>query len=103
MGYVSKLKLHVYSNILETIAALKHRGYTVFAAEVTSESLPLSKVVVPKKWVLVMGHEGDGLSQEVLDACDALVEIEMMEGIKSFNVGIAASIMMYQFKKGYNT
>ncbi len=103
MGYVSKLKLHVYSNILETIATLKHRGYTVFAAEVTSESLPLSKVVVPKKWVLVIGHEGDGLSQEVLDACDALVEIEMMEGIKSFNVGIAASIMMYQFKKGYNT
>jgi tRNA G18 (ribose-2'-O)-methylase SpoU len=45
-----------------------------------------------------MGHEGSGLSQDVLDLCDEVVTIEMMEGIKSFNVGIAASIMMYQFK-----
>ena len=45
-----------------------------------------------------MGHEGSGLSQEVLDLCDEVVTIEMMEGVKSFNVGIAASIMMYQFK-----
>jgi tRNA G18 (ribose-2'-O)-methylase SpoU len=45
-----------------------------------------------------MGHEGSGLSKDVLDICDEVVTIEMMEGVKSFNVGIAASIMMYQFK-----
>jgi tRNA G18 (ribose-2'-O)-methylase SpoU len=102
MGYVSKLKLHVYSDILETIKVLKNMGYTIFAAEVTSGSIALCKVRVPKKWVLIMGHEGEGLSDEILDACDILVEIEMMEGIKSFNVGVAASIMMYQFKTSYN-
>jgi len=45
-----------------------------------------------------MGHEGKGLSKEVQDACDVLVEIEMMPEIKSFNVGVAASILMYKFK-----
>ena len=45
-----------------------------------------------------MGHEGHGLSKEILSLCDEVVTIEMMEGVKSFNVGIAASIMMYQFK-----
>ncbi len=98
MGYVSKLKLHVYSDILTTLEVLKDNGYTIFAAEVTPESLPLSLVEVPKKWVLLMGHEGKGLSEEILNACDTSVQIEMMEDIKSFNVGVAASIMMYQFK-----
>ena len=45
-----------------------------------------------------MGHEGHGLTPEILAMCDEVVTIEMIEGVKSFNVGIAASIMMYQFK-----
>ncbi len=98
MGYASKLKIHVYSDIVTTLEYLKIMGYTIFAAEVTPQSIPLSQVSVPEKWVLLMGHEGAGLSQEILDACDEAVQIEMMEGIKSFNVGVAASIMMYQFK-----
>jgi len=98
MGYVSKLKIHVYSDILTTLEYLKIMGYTIFAAEVTLQSVPLAHVRVPPKWVLLMGHEGAGLSCEILDACDVLVQIEMMPGIKSFNVGVAASIMMYQFK-----
>ena len=45
-----------------------------------------------------MGHENKGIAKEILDVCDEVVTIEMEKGIKSFNVGVAASIMMYQFK-----
>ena len=98
MGYVSKLKFNLYDDIFVTCQKLKVMGYKIFAAEVTSDSTPLMSVEVPKKWVLLMGHEGKGISKEVLDICDEVVSIEMQEGIKSFNVGVAASIMMYQFK-----
>lgn len=98
MGHIAMLKTHVYTNLKETIQTLKQNGYHIYAAEVTPDSTPLWDVKVKKKWVLLMGHEGSGLSQEVLDICDEVVTIEMMEGVKSFNVGIAASIMMYQFK-----
>ena len=98
MGYVSKLKVHTYDNIFETIQRLKADGYRVFAAEATEDAIELGNIAVPGKWVLLMGHEGDGISREVLDACDETVKIEMVPGIKSFNVGIAASILMYQFK-----
>lgn len=97
MGHVSKLDVHIYDDIFSTIEILKADGYKIFAAEVMPDSTPLSKVKIPKKWVLLMGHEGKGLSKEVLDVCDETVTIEMVEGIKSFNVGVAASIMMYQF------
>lgn len=98
MGHISMLKTHLYEDIQETIVTLKENGYRIYAAEVTEDSTPLSSVKVVEKWVLLMGHEGSGLSDEVLDLCDEVVTIEMMEGVKSFNVGVAASIMMYQFK-----
>jgi len=33
-----------------------------------------------------------------LAICDEVVHVEMQEGIKSLNVGVAASLLMYQFK-----
>jgi len=98
MGHISMLKMHIYTDIKETIKTLKENGYRIYAAEVTEDSTPLSSVKVSDKWVLLMGHEGSGLSDDVIALCDEVVTIEMMEGVKSFNVGIAASIMMYQFK-----
>jgi len=98
MGHIAMLKTHIYTDIKETIKTLKNNGYRIYAAEVTEDSTPLASVKVVEKWVLLMGHEGSGLSQEVLELCDEVVTIEMMEGVKSFNVGVAASIMMYQFK-----
>ncbi|MCK9490674.1 MAG: RNA methyltransferase [Sulfurimonas sp.] len=96
MGYVSKLKIHIYEDIRETIERLKKNGYRVFAAEVTPDATLLSQVKAPKKWVLLMGHEGKGISEEVLSLCDEVLTIEMAEGVKSFNVSVAASIMMYR-------
>ena len=99
MGHTSRLKLHAYADIISTLKALKGLGYSIFAAEITPDSIPLAKVVVPKKWVLLMGHEGHGISQEVLECCDKVVHIEMEANVKSFNVAVAASILMYQFKQ----
>jgi len=98
MGYVSKLNIHIYEDIFATCQALKNRGYRIFAAEVHESATQLMSVRIPKKWVLLMGNEGKGLSKEILDICDEVVTIEMQEGIKSFNVSVAASIMMYQFR-----
>ena len=98
MGYISKLKLHTYDDIYETVRCLQKNDYKIFAAEAVDSATNLAEVEIPKKWVLLMGHEGNGLSKEVLKACNETVKIEMQSDIKSFNVGIAASILMYQFK-----
>ncbi|WP_457747084.1 TrmH family RNA methyltransferase [Sulfurimonas sp.] len=97
MGYASFLKIHTYEDIFKTLQSLKESGYHIYAAEVSENSTPLSCVEVSEKWVLLMGHEGRGISQEILQICDEIVTIEMKKGVKSFNVGVAASIMLYQF------
>jgi tRNA G18 (ribose-2'-O)-methylase SpoU len=99
MGYAAMLKTHIYEDIKESIKQLKALGYTIYAAEVREDSKPLSTLKPQGKWVLIMGHEGFGIADEILEMCDFIVTIEMQEGVKSFNVAIAASIIMYNFKK----
>ncbi len=99
MGYASQLKLDTYHDSFATIERLKKLGYKIFAAEVTKDALPLQKVKVPHKWVLLMGDEHTGLSDAILKACDATIMIEMSPEVKSFNVAVASSIMMYHFKR----
>jgi tRNA G18 (ribose-2'-O)-methylase SpoU len=96
MGYAHLLRTHVHKDIKQSIVAFQERGYRVYAAEVAPNATMLSDVNVAQKWVLVMGHEGRGISQDILELCDEVLTIEMQEGIKSFNVGIAASIIMYK-------
>ena len=98
MGHAALLKINIYDDIAQSIRELKEMGYKIFAAEISEGSTMLADVITPNKWVLIMGHEGNGISQDILKLCDEVVTIEMQEGIKSFNVSVAASIIMYQFK-----
>jgi len=96
MGYVSKLKIHRCNNTVETIEHLKSLGYTIYGAEASEDAIGLSTLdTVPDKWVVMMGNEQQGLSPELMTLCDQIVRIEMMPEVKSFNVSIAASIIMY--------
>ena len=48
---------------------------------------------------LVVGNEGDGISDLVKKNCDFLVNIPMKGQINSLNVSVAAAIMMYEIAK----
>jgi len=97
MGYSTFVKTHVHKDIKASILAFQKRGYRVFAAEVAEDGTLLSGVRTPDRWVLIMGHEGRGIADDILALCDEVVSIEMQEHVKSFNVGVAASLMMYKF------
>ena len=52
-----------------------------------------------KKYALVMGNEGNGVSEEILDMCDEYIYISMNPDIESLNVGVATSIILYELDK----
>ena len=99
MGYASYLQIHLFDDIKLLIPVLQTLGYKVYAAEVSEGSSFLAEVDVADKWALLMGHEGRGIAEDILELCDEVVTIEMQENVKSFNVGIAASLIMYQFQR----
>lgn len=50
-----------------------------------------------KKPLILLGEEGNGLSDEMLALADDLIEIPMMGSVRSFNLAVAGSIAMYDF------
>lgn len=52
-----------------------------------------------EKYALIMGNEGNGVSDDILDLCDGYLYIPMNREVESLNVGIATSILLYEFNR----
>ena len=48
---------------------------------------------------LVRGNEGNGVSEDFIDAADVKIRIPMEGSIESLNAAVAAGILMYQSRK----
>lgn len=59
-----------------------------------SESIDSVELPWPCAWV--MGHEGQGLSEEVSQRCGRWLKISQPGGMESLNVAVAASVCLYE-------
>ena len=59
----------------------------------------LSNKKFRQETVLIFGSEGDGISDELLEKCDDIREIESFGSTRSVNVGVASGIAMYEWAK----
>lgn len=78
---------------------LKGEGYTIFAAELTDDAVPLDKVCFPAKTAIILGAEASGILPGTLEECDHKVMIPQRGSARSMNVTAAGSIMMYEYTK----
>merc|ERR1711956_209860 len=83
------------SNAAEVVHRLRREGWTVWALETTSQALDFADAVPPQPLALVLGHEANGVSLDVLDACDEYVRIRMRGVKNSLNVAVAGSIAAF--------
>jgi tRNA G18 (ribose-2'-O)-methylase SpoU len=80
---------------VESVVRAKADGYQIAAVELASNSVR-PEAFTPKFPVcLVLGGEFDGVSQEVVDLADAVIEIPMRGMANSINVSTAAAIVLY--------
>ena len=94
-GAVEYMKVARVTNINNAIADLKEKGVWVFGAA-GEGSVPMYKADMTGPAAIVIGNEGDGLSQLVRKNCDMLVHIPMKGKISSLNASAAASILLYE-------
>ena len=62
------------------------------------DAVPLSECPKEDNFVLVLGNESHGVSQEIIKKANKVVKIEMNDSIDSLNVAIAAGILMNYYK-----
>ena len=94
-GAMEYMKVARVTNINNTITELKERGVWIFGAA-GEGSVPMYKADMTGPAAIVIGNEGDGLSQLVRKNCDMLVHIPMAGRISSLNASAAASILLYE-------
>ena len=80
---------------VEALSKLKKEGYAILVLEKMEGSQPLFEYESPKKFALFVGNEVDGVPQEVLNLCDAILEIPMRGVKESLNVSVAAGVALY--------
>ena len=79
----------------EAVLDLQKEGVTVWAAETTSHSVAFQDAPVPKVLGIVFGNEALGVTQEVMDLCDGLIEIPTFGYKNSLNVATSCSVLGY--------
>ena len=72
-------------------------GRTIVVSTLDDASIELSQVKVEKPFVLVLGNEAHGVSEETIKLADIKTKIEI-SNIESLNVSIAAGILMHALK-----
>lgn len=85
--------------LVDTLLQCRRAGMQLVALTPASGAPSLREAaasLASARLVIVVGHEGDGLSAEVMDACDLLARIPMHAGVDSLNVATAAAIALYE-------
>jgi 23S rRNA (guanosine2251-2'-O)-methyltransferase len=74
---------------------LQQSGFKLIAATEKTDNL-IYDVDMTGPCAIIMGSEGKGISQAMLDLADAKAAIPMAGEITSLNVSVASAILMYE-------
>ena len=87
-----------YENTVDAVLALKARGYKVLAIEQTEGSIMLDQYAQKHlPTAFVFGNEVDGVSDEVIQVCDGVIEIPQWGMKHSLNISVAAAVVLWEF------
>lgn len=94
----SHFHLPIYRLPIEDVfSTLKNNQVEVLATTLSSQSVDYRQVLPKASFALVMGNEGQGISDFVSEEADQLVHITMPGQAESLNVAIAAGILVFSF------
>ena len=80
---------------------LKNLGFKTAALALSDNSVSIDdpKLMEEEKLALLLGSEGDGLTDTTIANCDDTVKIPMYHGVDSLNVAAASAVAFWQLRK----
>jgi 23S rRNA (guanosine2251-2'-O)-methyltransferase len=86
-------------DIIETIKKLKKKDIKIISIEQADESLKIEKFnpIKGTKYAFIFGNEVDGVSDDIINVSDEVVEIPQVGTKHSLNVSVAAGIVLWDF------
>ena len=80
------------------LTACKENEIPIAATALTHDAVDI-RTIAPEEYLMVIGSEGQGVSNELLTAAQTHVIIPMEPRCESLNAAIAATIVMWQMKR----
>ncbi|MCI7138212.1 MAG: RNA methyltransferase [Oscillospiraceae bacterium] len=95
MGCLFRLPFLTLSSTEEGLAKLHEHGIKTYAAALSNKAKLLPEVSFASKSCIVIGNEGNGLSEKTVANCNETVMIPMPGRAESLNAASAAAILIY--------
>jgi len=95
MGCDENLPWEFHKDALSTVQDYKNNGYEVWSVETAKSAENLMDIKeIPRKLLLVFGHEQHGISHEILTLSDKIIAIELYGKKNSLNVSVSQAIVL---------
>ena len=94
----SHFHLPVYRMDMGTLVEhFKSNQIPIYATTLSENSVDYKEMTIPSSFALIMGNEGQGISDFMVDQADQLIHISMPGQAESLNVAVAAGILHFSF------
>lgn len=80
------------------VPELKKEGYQIYATKVNGGK-SLKTIEKMEKFAIIMGNEGAGVNDNLMNLADEYLYIDMNSNCESLNVAVATSIILYELDK----
>ena len=97
-GAVQHVKVARVTNLSDAIERLKKEGLWICGTDIQTETFFYEQDLTGAIGI-VIGNEGNGISQKVKKNCDFLVKIPMKGKITSLNASVSTGIIIYEAVK----
>ena len=84
-------------DLLAWLHRKKSENFSIVGLEQTASSKCLTKMEFPKKTVLLLGKEKEGIPIQFLSAVDHCIEIPQLGIIRSLNVHVSGAISIWEY------
>ncbi len=88
---------------MEALKTIRSGGYHIASLETADSSLDYMDFVFPDKVCIVLGHEVDGVSRDILRQSDSILEVPTWGMKNSLNVASIFSIVVYEIVRQYRS
>ena len=88
----------VVSDLEKEIKELKNKNYKILTTKVDGGKL-IKNIEKNEKFVIIIGNEGNGVSEQLQQLSDEYIYIKMNEKCESLNAAVATSIILYELSR----
>lgn len=104
LGATESVQWEYSASTIEVVKNLKERGYCCIAIEQAEKATMLHNYSFDQKsYALVFGNEVMGVDQEVVSACNQVIEIPQSGTKHSLNISVSAGVVLWEFYKQLNS